>query len=118
MGLCCGPFKCGVEERLSQEMSDLEGKLHLNKPGDLELESTGNFSGSSTKWEPNPGLQGCSEEYVSMSCGSALSAGKLCASVRCGYHETITNLDSLGTCTKRLVWAAWPVRLEEGGMER
>lgn len=53
-----------------------------------------------------------------MFCGSALSAGKLWASVRCGYHETITNLDSLGTCTKQLVWAAWPVKLEEGGTER
>lgn len=34
----------GGGESVSQETSDLEGKLSLHKPGDLESESAGNFS--------------------------------------------------------------------------
>lgn len=37
--------------------------------------------------------------------------------MRCDYHKKITNLDSLGTCTKWLVWAG-PRRPEEGGGEK
>lgn len=38
--------------------------------------------------------------------------------MRCGYHNMITNLDSLGLGIKWLVWAAWPGRSEEGRRER
>lgn len=61
---------------MSQETSDLEGKLSLHKPGDLESESAGNFSEAHVQsGDCNPCLQGCSKEYMSMSCGSALSLG-------------------------------------------
>lgn len=37
--------------------------------------------------------------------------------MRCDYHKKITNLDSLETRTKWLVWAG-PGTLEEGGREK